>query len=571
VNTSRRSQFHPRYLAAPLLFAAALASCGGGGGGGGGIPAAVSETEANDTIATANLVPVGTPVVGDVTTAADIDYFKINLATGRIVEIELFATRGDQETWDAADNVPRLTLWDTDANANAKLLEHDYGGFTSDGWSWGKHDLDMPMFKVPATGAYFVSVTQDDTTLAGGSYALRVHYITVSNLQEETEPTATDGVNDTPATAQVITPGTIHGFHVSGGLDYYTFTVAANTTVRFEMTAYRNGPNRGDANYYDPYIYLYDIDGTTELASDDDSYFYDSSIQYNFDLAGTYFVSIDEFAGANSEYFLSYSTSSSAAVAESEPNDDTTTAGSISYGGRVSGDIDAGEVDFFKFTGTKGDMVRLQRFDANNLQGADDTVIVTMLATDGTTALSTGGDFDFQTQTTILQETGTFYIKVEPNTTLTDYALELTRFKSATYETEANDTIATADSLSTRVAGVIDPVGDADVYSFSTSTNHLVEIVCYASISLDPNGDGDLEYSGHGSACSPLLEVLDGTGAVVATFTSAPATVYAESVTDPLPTCQVVGVPDPGGIYYVRVTDALGGGGPGFYYVLEKR
>jgi len=150
------------------------------------------------------------------------------------------------------------------------------------------------------------------------------------------------------------------------------------------------------------------------------------------------------------------------------------------------------------------------------------------------------------------------------------YALELTRFQSASFESEVNDTIAAANALTTRIAGVIDPVGDADVYRFTLPAKHLVRIACYAS-STPTGSDGDSEYSGHGSSCSPLLEILDAAGLVVATSTSAPMSVYTESVTDPLPTAAVSYVPNAAGTYYVRITDAAGGGGPGFTYVIEKK
>jgi hypothetical protein len=559
----------PRSVLA-LLCTAQLAACGGGGTIGIGTAPAIAEAEPNDSTATANAIPVGTPVQGSLATAGDVDDYSFHLAQGSIVRIELCAARADQAGWDATGNVPRLSLWGPTVAGIAKLLEHDFSGNASDGWSFGALDLDIPMFEAPVTGNYYVSVTQDDTALAGGAYELRVLYPVVTGKQEEAELQGTDGGNDTPATAQTITPGTLHGFHVAGGVDDYTFTIDGPTTVRFEMTAYRNGVCRGDPHYYHPKMRLLDTDGTTELASDDGSFFFDPAIQHRFTAAGTYFVEVGEFSAANSEYFLGYATSTSGTTAETEPNDSAASADGFAYGGRVSGTIDAGEVDFFKFSGTKGDMVRLQRFDIANLQGAADAVTATLLATDGATALATGGGGSFQVATAILTETGTFYVKVEPGAAATSYALELSRFQSSSFESEANDTIPTADHFTTRIAGTIDPVGDTDVFSCPLSAGRMVRFACYAS-NAPTGSDGDSQYSGHGSSCSPLLEVLDFTGAVYATSTSAPVSVYTESVTDPLPTAAVSFVPAIAGIYYVRITDAAGGGGPRFTYVLEKK
>jgi hypothetical protein len=536
-----------------------LAACSSSSGGGGGVPLAIDEDEtvANDTPATANALKLGQPIRGDLSVAGDVDCFAIKLSAGKVIRFELFGTRDDQAGWDGNSNIPRLTILDTDANANAKLLEHDYSGNFSDGWSWGFHDLDIPMFKVPATGTYFISVTQDNQAAGGGKYILRASSVSTTALQQETESAGVGGVpidtNGTFDTAQLIKPGVMHGFHVADELDYYKFTVAAPTVVRFEMNAYRNGVHNDSGFYYDPIVHLYDTDGTTELTSNDDTYFYD----------------FDQFDSASGEYFLTFSTSPANGTMESEPNDDSTTADTITYGSRRRGTIATGETDFWSFSGTAGDMVRLQYFDSDNAQAGTDSIDVTLVDVDGVTNLTTGGDGGFQTLTTILQATGTFYVRVEGGTGTTPYALELTRFQSATYETEPNDTDVDAGVLEERVAGVINPGGDVDMYSVSLKKDQLARFVCYAS-SSPTDSDGDSEYSGHGSDLSPLIELVDGLGVTVASSTSEPTNgSYTESVTQPLPTCGLVTTVATTGTYFVRISDTAGLNGTTFYYVLE--
>jgi len=554
----------------PLAILLLLGACGGGGGGG-GIPNVSSEDETtpNDTLAAANTLTIETPIRGDVSTAGDVDCFAIQLSAGRTVRFELFGTRLDQGNWDANGNVPRLTILDTDANSNAKLLEQDYSGNFSDGWGWGTHDLDIPMFHVPATGTYFVQVTQDNQSSDGGAYILRASYVSVSGPQQEAEAAGVSGDNDTFATAELIRPGTMHGFHVAGELDYYKFTISGPTVVRFEMNAYRNGVHNDSGLYYDTWVELMDTDGTTELTSDDDSYFYDSAIQYELTTAGTYYFVVDEYDPADGEYFLTYTASSAGGALESEPNDDAAHADSIAYGGRVRGVNSLGESDYYKFSGQAGDMVRLQYFDSDNAQSKPDDVSVSLIGTDGATALQWGGDEDFQTLTTILQETGTFYIKVENGGVDSPYALELTRFASSTYETEPNDTDVEAGVLSTRVSGVIDSAPDVDMYRVTLTKDRLARFSCYAS-SAATSSDGVEDLSGHGSDLAPMIELLDGTGTVVATSTSIPNLgIYAESVTDPLPTTTLATVVDTTGTYFVRISAADGASGATHYYVLE--
>ncbi|MBK7644407.1 MAG: hypothetical protein IPJ19_15425 [Planctomycetes bacterium] len=562
-----------RFVAlAPIALLAALSACSSSSGGG-GVPTAISEDETvpNDTPAAANALKVGTPILGSVAIAGDVDCFALPLAAGKIVKFELFGTRNDQADWDTNGNIPRLTILDTDTNANAKLLEQDFSGNFSDGWSWGYHDLDIPLFKVPATGTYYACVTQDDDTLDGGAYILRASYVSLPGMQEEAEARGVSGENDDFSTAQAIHTGTIHGYHVADELDYYSFTISSPTVVRFQLTAYQNGVHDDTAIYYDTIASLYDTDGTTQLFSNDDAVFYDSGIQYEIDTPGTYFFAVDQYdLGMSGEYFLSFTTSAANGSTEVEPNDDAATANSIAYGGRAKGTLDVGETDFYKFSGKAGDMVRLQRFDSSIKQDATATVSVTLVGTDGTTDLTSGGDDDFQVMTAILQETGTFYIRVAGAASLTDYRLELTRFQSSTYEVEPNDLDADAAPLVERVSGAIDPNGDVDTYKVALTKDKLVRFSCYASDSAT-DSNGSFNFSGHGSDLAPLIEILDETDTLVASSTSVPVTsgVFTESVTDSLPTNSLVWTAPASGNYFVRISDANAGNGATYYYVLE--
>ncbi len=573
-----RSRLSILYSQLPLFALLVLFSACKGKNTGKGIPLALDENEtpANDTPATANTLAVGTPIRGDLAVAGDVDCFAIQLAAGRVVKFELAGTRNDQAGWDANTNVPRLTILDTDLNANAKLREHDYSGNFSDGWGWGFHDLDIPLFKVPASGIYYAVVTQDNQAAGGGKYILRASYVSLSGLQQETESAALIGVapgvvgtNDSFDTAQAIHTGTVHGFHTSGELDYYSFTISSPTVVRFELDAYRNGVNNDSSIYYDTTLHLYGTDGITQLTSNDDTYFYDSAIQFEIDTAGTYYVAVDEFDPAAGEYFLGFSTSAASGSMEAEPNDDAATANTIAYGGRRRGAIATGETDFYKFTGTAGDMVRLQYFDGGNAELGTDSIDVSLVDTDGLTALGTGGDDQLQTLTTILQTSGTFYVKVQGGAGTSPYAIELTRFHSATYETEPNDTAVEAGALGEHVAGAITVADDVDMYRVSLSKDQLVRFDCFAS-SSPTDSDGIDDYAGHGSSLSPLIELLDSEGVVVASSTSVPTNgTYTESVTEPLPTCALVTTVATAGTYYVRISDANALNGAAYYYVLE--
>src|SRR5204863_5959122 len=137
-------------------------------------------------------------------------------------------------TWDLNANVPNIVIYDTDGTT--MRYEHDLTGNLPGGsWSWGTHDLDMPLLQVPATGTYFIAISQDDPVLPGGLYAIKVSTVTVSGQQVEAEVSG-GGTNDTPGTAETITTGNVLGFHDDGEVDYFKFHVVAPATVRFELT-----------------------------------------------------------------------------------------------------------------------------------------------------------------------------------------------------------------------------------------------------------------------------------------------------------------------------------------------
>ena len=552
----------------PAVLLLALASACSGGGGNGN-PSVLNETEPNDGPATANALVVDRPGLGVMDEIGDLDFFSVPLQAGKYLKVELFATRLDQAVWDAAANVPQLTLFAPDGTS--KLLEHDPVGDVSQGWGWGRHDLDFPLYRVPESGTYFLCVSQADDFLAGGPYMVRASLVNLPAAQLEFEPAGTIGANDTPNTSQEIEPGRVRGFHAQGDVDYYAITIDEPTIVRLEVTAYRNGVHGGDDGYFDPNLQLIDTSGIGVLALDDDAFFFDPAIHFVLTSPGTYFVEVGECCGVgDADYLLAYETEPANGPAETEPNDTTGTADPIAYGGSVSGSIDDGQLDVFAFAGTAGDMIRVQVFDAWNLGSAQDFVTVELLAPNGVTTKATGGFFDLQTVTSILQESGTHYLRVLPLGVATDYRLDLTRFLTAGYENEANDSIGTANTLSQRGAGAIDSPGDVDVFRFDAPENRLAIVAIYAGATAT-GSNGFFEYAGHGSDLQPEITITNGAGTVIASATSNPVSVFTESVTDGLPTAELAFLPPSDGPFYVHVASAFGAGGPTHTYVIEKR
>ncbi len=548
----------------------------GGGGGGGGIQTSditELEHEPNDDPAFAPSILIGKPVRGDLLTAGDVDWFPIRMNKGATVRIELWATRLDQASWDAAGTVPHLSVYFPDSQT--VLTEHSFRA----GWTYGSLDFEIPVYQLPTTGPfYWIRVAPDLDGASGGRYVLRASYLSFGPGQQEKEGSTDIGDNDTPGTAQTITPGVLNGFHRDGNDDCYALTVGGPSVLRAEMVAMRDGTPGGELTPYDALLRIFDVDGTTILKENDDAFLLDPAIQLEVPAAGRYVVMVSQNPAStvNCPYRLITSVTPATGTQETEPNDNTGSANAFAYGENVAGTIGPGEDDWFRFTGTAGDMVRLQVFDKNNTVSAAEAVVVTLVGSDGATPIPSHEGPLFQVLTTILTQSGTTYVHVQPDPAAlgpTTYRLELRRFKASTFETEPNDTIAQARAFpAAGASGTIGAPGDVDLYRFTALSRQIVSFDVFAS-SAGTGTNQQSEYSGHGSALLPLLTIRDSNGAILSQTTSLPANgVYGESVYDGLPTCAVAFVaPDTTHTFYVEVAAADGTGGPDHTYVLVRR
>ncbi len=80
----------------------------------------------------------------------------------------------------------------------------------------------------------------------------------------------------------------------AGDFDWWSFTVTGGTTVDIDVDASEVG------SALDPVLGLFDTDGTTLLAENDDFDGLDSRIQYSISTTGTYYIVIVDFGGGGS-------------------------------------------------------------------------------------------------------------------------------------------------------------------------------------------------------------------------------------------------------------------------------
>jgi hypothetical protein len=537
----------------------------------------LAESEPNDDATLARALSLNRPAGGDVAVVGDQDWWSIQLTEGDVVQVELFATRFDHASWDAASNTAQVKLFDADGTT--ELMGHyPAGAAGGPTWYWGQHDLDIPMFRAPATGVYYIRVSGADALEVGGDYAIVVSNVSVPNLQIETEAIGVSGVNDVHTDAQAITPGTVYGFHVDDEQDYYSFTIAVPTLVDLELVAFRNGVWQADDEYYDPAMSLFDTDGTTSLAHNDDTYFYDSGIEFWLATPGTYFVAVRECCGdGDAPYFLHLRTRAvGTPTPEAEGNNVWASAQPTEFGDPIDAQTIDGDDDYYSVDALAGDTLFVKTFDLANRSDALEQVSLALLGPDGTTPIDFTYGSGWSLASTLIPADGTYYLLCSNSAVgATNYGVEVRLYRRGAFEAEPNDGAGDAGAFSSSnfAAGTIGASGDEDWYSFSASANRMVTISCVADSDSNAYSNGLWSFSTWGSDLAPKLEILGADGVtVLATSVSATNTNSStESVVDPMPLLSVSFVAPVTGSYFVRVTSDDNTFGPEMLYSLRKR
>ena len=302
------------------------------------------------------------------------------------------------------------------------------------------------------SGTYFLKIDASGLT---GDYTLNV---------TGPEP---DDHGDTAGTATTVavgssTDGDIHWF---GDVDWFRIDATDGETYIFE-TVLRSNP--------DTYITLYAADGTTVLATDDDSGTGRASrIEYTANSTGALYVVVEGFDLKRGTYDFN--------VSQPIPDDhgnQHTSATPMVVGTPVAGNIEQpGDEDWFHFNGYAGTTYVLEAL-GNSL--ADPTL--TLFEQDGTTILDFDDDSGAGANAKLIFSPtvdGIYFLKAEAfdmNATGTYNVSILT----SDYDDHGNNyTTATAVTVGDTVLGNIEKSGDTDWFSFNGlgGSDYVIETV----------------------------------------------------------------------------------------------
>lgn len=199
-----------------------------------------------------------------------------------------------------------------------------------------------------------------------------------------------------------------------------------------------------------------------------------------------------------------------------------------------------------------------------------------LLSSDGATALpigiasSTAAESKLNTRQTILQATGTYYVKVT-GTAAGSFGIRVENVASTLSEVEPNDTIATGTALGTSnwASGVIASATDVDHFKIHGAAGQLLSV---GIIAAAPGGIGT-SAGDFGSSLVPIVEIHDTAGNLLASTTAdrKGQTNFADSILYPEEMTSTAFRAPVAADYDVTVRDADGQGGAKFFYALHVR
>lgn len=212
-----------------------------------------------DKAATATAVADPSSTDGVLGVADDVDYFSFNASIGRLYTIETtLDTLGDST----------LTLYDTDGTSQLEYDDDSGVGVRASKILW----------TAPATGTYFVKV--DNFNNETGAYVLGI---------ASTDSAGDDHGNDAGSATSVNSHSSTAGnIGVEDDVDWFAVDVLLGNEYTFETVL---------GTLTDTQLRIYDTDGTTVLATNDDisQGVLSSQIVWTAPVAGTYFVEVDNF------------------------------------------------------------------------------------------------------------------------------------------------------------------------------------------------------------------------------------------------------------------------------------
>jgi cysteine-rich repeat protein len=275
------------------------------------------EVEPNNTSAQAT--PLGAPdtVGAGSIVGSDVDFFSVDLTAGTVIEFQT-SDAGGLGSCNIIDT--QFNLFDVDGISSIAVDDDS-----------GPENCSLLLFTVPTSGTYFLRVNSlgnsniptylvfvtgldlvcgnniveigeqcDDGNLVDGDGCSSVCSLEIT--VQEVEP------NNTSAQATALgAPNTIGAGSLAGAdVDFFSVNLTAGSIIEFQTT---DIGGLGSCNNTDTLLDLFNVNGVSLLASDDDSGVDRCSrLLFTVPVSGTFFLRVSAFLGANIPAYLLFVT-----------------------------------------------------------------------------------------------------------------------------------------------------------------------------------------------------------------------------------------------------------------------
>ena len=433
------------------------------------MPITVTEIEPNDTKDLANVVTLEAAILGNLSSYSDVDYYPVIVNDPGVLSIGFTTAPSPQGSF----------------GGSFRVSVHDAFGVVLGSWYTLTNSTVSGNVAALAAGIYYLSVTSvSQYFFDSGPYTLTASATTGGDNGYEHES------NETRETATALTLGSpITGrLSFDTDVDYYAVQVDAGDLLTVTS-------NSGSAT-----MQVEDANGT--VLAGYANFSTGHQVSANIEQAGRYYVRI------SNTYMSDYSlvadvTANGGTGYETESNNTRATANVISLDSTVTGQLSSNyDVDYFTVEIPEAGVLAVTSHHAGvDVEDSSGTLLARAFS--GGLPSLVG-----------IAQAGTYYIRMLASNYNDPYTVSasFTPGGSAAFESESNDTLATADpmTLVAPISGRLSTTSDVDYYALAVESGVSGGVL---SVSFDWSANSQLIAGGRNT-----IRVQDSSGAVLASY-----------------------------------------------------
>jgi len=428
----------------------------------------IAETESNDSRDLANAAALGAPILGNLSSYSDIDYYQVTVNEAGVLSISL------------------TTSPPTARGGSFRASVYDASGVMLGSWYALSNLTVSGSVGALAAGTYYVSIAgESQYFFDAGQYTLTATATAGGASGYEHE------ANDVREAANLLVAGSPIAGRISfnSDVDYYAVQVNAGELLTVTSNSGAAVMQVEDANGVV-------LAGYTNFSAG-------HHVSANIDQTGTYYVRISNTYVSDYNFVADVMAGGGVGY-ETEGNNTRATADVLALDSTRTGQLSSNsDVDYYAIEVLEGGVLSLT-FDHATIRVEDGNGTILAVPSSGVGPQALVG----------IAEAGTYYLRVAGTNYNDPYAVSASFAAGGweAFESESNDTLANADpmSLEVPITGRLSVTSDVDYYAVSVESGLSGGIL---NVSFDWSANSQLTSGGRNT-----IRVHDSSGAVLASY-----------------------------------------------------